>query len=1242
MSNQGPYKLFLHSTKTSRGVGIIIKKGIFDSIEPFYRCPQENGIILKCKLNELDIYLICLYLSDNPQTISNIEGKLPKNAIILLGGDLNTVIDPNPDLANNIDLLNRAQYPNPRVNLSLTQFMKKFNLFDFFRCANGSKNEYSFENRNGGSRLDHLLGSKCFVNRLHLVTYTKTNLRYDHAGIFCTFKKTGPSKTTPSIIRDFHNNITFLRIIKSSHITASIQQAGINVEDDENFLNFFKINSEIINLEKYLLLNNDAWIKYMLDDNYTKFNAYYALSMDKLSEILPLDINHGEILANFCMLTTNECLAISGQIRKSKNDKRNFLVNKIKEHSNDPAMRKKYQHDLLNFDLSKSHQKNYIGIATDEYEECDNLSRISSALSNPNKIKLDVLGDSDTRGATIFDHFSNFFTDNSSGQNPSIDNFLHDIDPTKLHKITNEDNQSLLAPVTHFELRKLAENLKNNKSVSLDKISNEMIKIMIKETPEPFLHHFNECITQGKNFNPFFRTSYIKLIPKKSGHNSMSGWRPIMIASAVFKLFSKLLYFRLDKIVDNLLLPPQKGFRKSRSINDVTNNLRAKLDNIVHSNKKSLLLNLDFRSAFDSINFSYIANALTFFGFNLDFVNIIENYFKGGRATVNLENGNFSPFFDIEQGVGQGLSLSVLIFIVCVEPLLIKLNFTDSLTELNWPDWSKTDRSECFADDMNVFINYNRDDILQLNNIITEFGSLSNLKLNPKKTSISFVNSATCPEIQRVINQVGYTTENTNVKILGHLISIDRPPTVTKEVELNWNKVIQKCNFIAHNIRQLRLPTLQLCNAIKTFIYSQLSYVAATTVCSKNTAKSIENVIKNLINGSGSTYSHKIIFGKNQGLNMPDISLFCRSQLVSNFLKARKNNEFWTKSTKLCFLDLNHELLELTPSLGITKMFVDEIKLFSDKKNAGKHLDLPIFSSLFKNLSNKNLFNGRPPRSVFPQVENIHPQWANLSLSQALQKNKHELDLIFGYELTQAAFFNFKNNLTIVSRTIGRKPPPTPFNPAGKLNSKKIRLFTTPTSNIGCPLFDYLTTKANTNIPAPDHKGLSKISRLRGIDINFKNFFFKLFYNKIKSPAQRVKYEEVNDNGKCSLCPSEPKATTFHQLFNCPENNALLTKINQYYFNNNIGFNLSNFLSNSLSTDTFLSTIANLTFTVYAKTINTSNFKAILKWPHFKTTFLITLKKIILRDNDFKTKLSKAIEIGSLSTELEIDLDRIV
>ena len=127
---------------------------------------------------------------------------------------------------------------------------------------------------------------------------------------------------------------------------------------------------------------------------------------------------------------------------------------------------------------------------------------------------------------------------------------------------------------------------------------------------------------------------------------------------------------------------------------------------------------------------------LKLFGFTDTFIELISNYLSGGKATINLENGSFTNFFDINKGIGQGLSLSVLIFILSIEPLLLKINNSNTLSPIELQDWDVTDRSEAFADDLTVFTNDNLQEIKNLEQIINDFGMISSLTLNKAKTSI--------------------------------------------------------------------------------------------------------------------------------------------------------------------------------------------------------------------------------------------------------------------------------------------------------------------------------------------------------------------------------------------------------------------------------------------------------------------------------------------------------------------------
>ena len=102
------------------------------------------------------------------------------------------------------------------------------------------------------------------------------------------------------------------------------------------------------------------------------------------------------------------------------------------------------------------------------------------------------------------------------------------------------------------------------------------------------------------------------------------------------------------KITDRILGSSQKGFRPSKNINDVPLNIKAKLDSLLTNNKEALLLNLDFSRAFDTVNYTHITETLEFFGFNKKFIEIIENYLEGGKSCVDIKDGSYTNFFNIE------------------------------------------------------------------------------------------------------------------------------------------------------------------------------------------------------------------------------------------------------------------------------------------------------------------------------------------------------------------------------------------------------------------------------------------------------------------------------------------------------------------------------------------------------------------------------------------------------------------
>ena len=205
--------------------------------------------------------------------------------------------------------------------------------------------------------------------------------------------------------------------------------------------------------------------------------------------------------------------------------------------------------------------------------------------------------------------------------------------------------------------------MKLGKSVGLDGISTEFLKLVVPENLDLFRKCFNDCVLNGSKLDASLKSAYIKLIPKsKADHGQLKGWRPITIISNVNKLYCKLIYARLEKITDRLIEPGQYAYRTSKDISDVRLNLVEIIDNLRSADKKAFRISLDFSPAFDSTSHSFTKETLTIYGLPSPFIDAIEGYLKDNVAGILLEDGSLTEFFDILRGTGQGNPLSFLIF----------------------------------------------------------------------------------------------------------------------------------------------------------------------------------------------------------------------------------------------------------------------------------------------------------------------------------------------------------------------------------------------------------------------------------------------------------------------------------------------------------------------------------------------------------------------------------------------------
>ena len=172
----------------------------------------------------------------------------------------------------------------------------------------------------------------------------------------------------------------------------------------------------------------------------------------------------------------------------------------------------------------------------------------------------------------------------------------------------------------------------------------------------------------------------ISLIPKKNKDPLLlKNWRPIPLLNTDYKLATKCIAKRLEKVLPYLIEGDQTGYIKGRFIGE---NIRLISDIIEqHENKGGMILFLDFEKAFDSLEWDFLFKVLNTMNFGPSFLNWIKTFYSNISSCV-VNNGYSSEFFSLQRGVRQGCPLSGLLFVLAVEPLAHQIRIDESIKGL--------------------------------------------------------------------------------------------------------------------------------------------------------------------------------------------------------------------------------------------------------------------------------------------------------------------------------------------------------------------------------------------------------------------------------------------------------------------------------------------------------------------------------------------------------------------------------
>lgn len=195
------------------------------------------------------------------------------------------------------------------------------------------------------------------------------------------------------------------------------------------------------------------------------------------------------------------------------------------------------------------------------------------------------------------------------------------------------------------------------------KSSWDVIKSYVYDIVNEFWHSYR--LPKGCNI------AFIALIPKLDNRKGFKDYyRPISMVACIYKIITRLLALRLQRVMDSLIGPSQSSFIKGRQILDCALIASELIESCKRTKIPSTILKLDFHKAFDSVSWSYLDWILSQMAFPTQWCQWISSCVMIASASI-LINGSPTPpfFFKLHRGLWQGDPLSPFLFDLVVESL---------------------------------------------------------------------------------------------------------------------------------------------------------------------------------------------------------------------------------------------------------------------------------------------------------------------------------------------------------------------------------------------------------------------------------------------------------------------------------------------------------------------------------------------------------------------------------------------
>ena len=356
-----------------------------------------------------------------------------------------------------------------------------------------------------------------------------------------------------------------------------------------------------------------------------------------------------------------------------------------------------------------------------------------------------------------------FYKELYKKQNTNTEKKQHFINMIERH-ITQEQSIELNKYIPKEETKRAIMITKIGRAPGLDGIPIDFYKEFLDIILEPINRVINKLFQSGDT--PYdMKMTLISLVFKKEDPTSLKYYRPISLLNNDIKIMTKVLSKRMESVMKGIISDTQYAC-PGKKISNAIHLLRDIYQHSKERGNENYIVSIDFIKAYDSVDRDYLTKVLYKFGFRGNFLETLKSLFTGTGAKIII-NGFITKTVKLKRGIKQGDALSLFLFLIALEPLMIAIKNNPQLQGI-WTPGGKIYKTIGYADDLNALFSHPYS-LRILLRMLKDFGQATGLKVQPAGTS----KCSTCliTTLVTPINELPalkYTTQG--IKILGSAI----------------------------------------------------------------------------------------------------------------------------------------------------------------------------------------------------------------------------------------------------------------------------------------------------------------------------------------------------------------------------------------------------------------------------------------------------------------------------------------